>query len=269
MSGRCSARHDDGPSFTEILSIDASSRIPVFSFRMTSAASTLIVMMLTKWQRNQIYQTIVESYLDAAECTLIVTDEKTIIAHTSGSRIEISEEEISSGTATWKYIVDGIVIDGNRHKFRAGRTADDLATGVRRWADEVAQVVEMPDHWVEMQRGRQLIASIQRGAGSAPFTQDEQGQIAAQLQEIKRHIRGQFELTNEQIAQVEEKLDEAAEASKRMGRKDWLLLFSGTIFTLIVTDIVTPGVAEHIFTMVIYGLIHLFTGGGEPPRIPP
>lgn len=50
-----------------------------------------------------------------------------------------------------------------------------------------------------------------------------------------------------------------------MGRKDWLLLFSGTIFTLIVTDIVTPGVAEHIFTMVIQGIAHLF--GGPPPQI--
>ena len=69
------------------------------------------------------------------------------------------------------------------------------------------------------------------------------------------------------MERIEERLDEAAEASKRMGRKDWLLLFSGIIFTLIIAGTVTPDVADHIFTAAINGLIHLFTGGSEPPRI--
>lgn len=51
--------------------------------------------------------------------------------------------------------------------------------------------------------------------------------------------------------------------------KDWLLLFGGSVLSLILTDIVTPRVAEHIFTMVIHGLSHLFAGGNEPPQIPP
>ena len=52
-----------------------------------------------------------------------------------------------------------------------------------------------------------------------------------------------------------------------MGRKDWLLLFGGTVFNLIVTDTVTPSVAGQIFTTVVHGLIHLFTGAGGPPQI--
>jgi hypothetical protein len=91
------------------------------------------------------------------------------------------------------------------------------------------------------------------------------GTFVAQLQVIKRSVAEKFELTNEQIAHIDERLDEAAEASKRMGRKDWLLLFGGTVFNLIVTDTVTPGVAGHIFTMVVQGIAHLF--GGGPPQI--
>ena len=75
------------------------------------------------------------------------------------------------------------------------------------------------------------------------------------------------ELTAEQIEHIDARLDEAEEASKRIGRKDWLLLFGGTILNLIVTDTVTPSVAGHIFTTVVHGLIHLFTGAGGPPQI--
>lgn len=104
---------------------------------------------------------------------------------------------------------------------------------------------------------------------NTPFTRDEQGQIAAQVLAIKRQLAEQFELSSEQIAQVDEKLDEVAEAGTRMARKDWLVYFLGTVTALIITATVTAGVGEHIFTMVIHALGHLFTGGSAPPQIPP
>ena len=114
-----------------------------------------------------------------------------------------------------------------------------------------------------------LIIEIQNNedSGNTPFTNDEQDEIVAKLQAIKNFVAKNFQLTAEQIAHVEERLAEAAEATERMGRKDWLLLFGGTIFNLIVTDTITPGVAGHIFTTVVQGLIHLFTGAGGPPQI--
>ena len=50
------------------------------------------------------------------------------------------------------------------------------------------------------------------------------------------------------MEQVEEKLDEAAEASSRMGRKDWFIYFLGTVTALIITSTVAAGVGEHIFS---------------------
>ena len=87
------------------------------------------------------------------------------------------------------------------------------------------------------------------------------------MQEIKKQVKEQFTLSNEQIERVEESLDELVEAGKRMGRKDWLIYFLGTITALIIAATVTAGVGEQISAMVIHGLIHLFTGGSEPPRI--
>ena len=84
------------------------------------------------------------------------------------------------------------------------------------------------------------------------------------MKEIKGYVRKTYSLSAEQFSHVEARLDEAERASRRMGRKDWLLLFSGTVFTLIITDLVTPDVAHHVFVMALHGLGHLFGNGYKP-----
>jgi len=231
-------------------------------------------MYLTKPQRNMIYEAIAQTELDPAQCDLKVTDDSITILHNAGSVFMVTQTSRlieRMGLADPKFRIRAIVADGSYRLRVVKNDIDYLLPPIREWADEIRQIVEAPDYWAEMKRSEALIADIQgsRGAENTPFTQDEQDEIAARLQEIKKQLKEQFELTDEQIEYIGERLDEAADASKRMGRKDWLLLISGTIFTVIITDIVTPGVAEHIFTAVIHGLSHLFTGGSEPPQIPP
>lgn len=101
--------------------------------------------------------------------------------------------------------------------------------------------------------------------GNSPFTNDERRQIAVDLEGIKEYVREQFDLTGEQIAHINEGLDEAAEATERIGRKDWRLLVYGTIVNLVVADAIPPEVARHILAMVIHAIVQLF--GGGPPHI--
>lgn len=100
--------------------------------------------------------------------------------------------------------------------------------------------------------------------GNAIFTVTEQAAISNELQEIKEYIKKTYSLSDKQMSFISERLDEAEKASQRIGRKDWLLLFSGTILTLILTDLITPDVAQHVFVMALHALRHLF-GGGAPP----
>jgi hypothetical protein len=90
----------------------------------------------------------------------------------------------------------------------------------------------------------------------------ELAQISGQLSEIKRYIRETKALSSEQVAHVEARLDQAEEASHRMGRKEWVLLFGGAVLALILTDTITPDVAQHILSMALHGLAHLFVEGG-------
>jgi hypothetical protein len=116
-----------------------------------------------------------------------------------------------------------------------------------------------------LKRGQESIAVIRRDDfGNTPFTEDEQRQISAQLQEIKDQLEN-FQLSGKRMTQVQQRLDKLEDASHHLGRKDWLIIVITTISPLVVGDIVTPGVARHIFTMIINGLIHLF--GGGPPQI--
>ncbi len=214
-------------------------------------------MLWNKLERNKVYEAIRLNGVDPTECNLTLTDDEAVIAHNSGLVFRIAK------TARRSYKITTIVEDGPTLTTTIGGYAD-VAAYIGRWASDIAA----PGLWAEMQRNRELITNIQReGTNNTPFTQDEQKQIAAQLQVITKQLKEQFKLTNEQIERIEEWRHEATETSTRMGRKDWLIYFLGTITALIITATVTAGVGEHIFTMVVQGLIHLFTGGSEPPRI--
>jgi hypothetical protein len=236
-------------------------------------------MMLNKREKNKIYDAIVERKLDPAEFDLEDTDEKVVITHNSGSQFEFSPKSVNlvpvlvfgpiaddDPFTSVEYEVKAIVAEGIDETSTEPSIDYVITVNIPHWLREIQLTVGVPDYWAELKRSRKSIAIIQRGDfGNTPFIQSEQQQIAAQLQQIKE----QFALSGEQMERIEERLDEAVEASKRMGRKDWLLLFGGIIFTLIIAGTVTPDVADHIFTMAINGLIHLFTGGSEPPQIPP
>jgi hypothetical protein len=82
-------------------------------------------------------------------------------------------------------------------------------------------------------------------------------------------VKKTYSLSSEQLSRVEAMLDEAEAATSRIGRKDWLLLFAGVMFSVIVTDLLPPGVVQHVLMMAFHGLDHLFGGLPPPPKLPP
>jgi hypothetical protein len=75
-------------------------------------------------------------------------------------------------------------------------------------------------------------------------------------------------LSPEQTAHLDERFDQAEAASQRMGRKDWLLLFGGALFSLILSAVVPPEVVQHTLILAAQSLGHLF-GRESSPQIPP
>ena len=175
-------------------------------------------MRLTRLERNVIYEAIVQTNLDPAEFNLEIAGDTAVISHVSGSAFAF--EYIDRGTEVHPphYTVLTAVIDGRTRTFACNTPISNLVQSIQTWAKEAKLVAEAPDYWAEMQRNRELFANIQReDIENAPFTQDEQKQIAAQLQEIKKQVREQFDLTSEQIAHIDERLDESSRSHRTHG----------------------------------------------------
>jgi hypothetical protein len=146
---------------------------------------------------------------------------------------------------------------------------DKICSRFGEWLDGIRKYIvymDEPDLWGRL--GALRAAMADTGFDNTPFTLSEQNTISARIKEAKEYIRTSGELTNEQISQVDARLDHAEEASERIGRKDWLMMVTGSILGLVLTDTVTPQVAGHIFTLVVQGLNHLFGYGGPPPQLP-
>ncbi len=175
------------------------------------------------------------------------------------------------------YVFYGVEGIGNfstlRYSFDQNQESVPLQIFYSDWADLIQEIEkwakEAKAHNVGLQSGEfnpNAAEAAYANSDNRRFTIAEQTEIANQLRMIKESLKQNFKLSAEQIERVEDRLNEAEEASRRLGHKDWILLFSGAVFSLILTDIITPDVAQHIFTAFIHGAGHLFTSGGGPIR---
>jgi len=85
------------------------------------------------------------------------------------------------------------------------------------------------------------------------FTAAERRAISRPDRRDQAQARHAPELTAEQISGVEQKLDDLVEASKRVGRKDWLTMLYGAAFGMIVNDRVPAHIVQAVIAMTIHG----------------
>jgi hypothetical protein len=147
-------------------------------------------------------------------------------------------------------------------------TWKQLMENLYEWAKEVRYEIDTPDLWAEVRRVPEILAAVQdTRATNAPFTPVEQAQISNQLDEVKQLVREQYELTDDQLAVIDQRLDQADEASKRLGRRDWAMMFYGGVISTFMTNAVPPGVIQTVLTTVLHGIGHILGFGGPPPII--
>lgn len=143
-----------------------------------------------------------------------------------------------------------------------GMVFSELYAEACRWGTGLASWIEWPDLWKKVSASAAIPGELTANSDNTPFSASEQTAISDQLKAIAEAVKKDYDLTAEQSAKLDEKFEEAEKASRRMGRKDWGLLFGGAVFSLILTDVITPGVAGHILMMIEHGLGYLF--GGPP-----
>jgi hypothetical protein len=85
---------------------------------------------------------------------------------------------------------------------------------------------------------------------------------------MKAHLKTVPELTLEKLSRIEASLDHLVKASEKVSRKDWRLMFWGTVTSSVASDLLPAPAAQHIFMLAAHGLGHLFGMGGPPLPLP-
>jgi hypothetical protein len=225
---------------------------------------------LTKDRRNQIFRALAKSVIDPRECELYgkESDEfETIIRHVPTGSV-FTAAPLKRKPGIFEIESRNFVRVQSRIGYDPGSETtvlDDpsaINAQILKWASDVRKWADTPDLW-ELARSGNAVIPGERSPDSdnTPFTPDEQQVISSQLKAIGEAVKKANDLTAEQSAKLDEKFEEAEKASRRMGRKDWGLLFGGAVFSLILADVITPGVAGHVLLMVQHGLGHLFLDG--------
>jgi|SRR5665647_141716 len=162
----------------------------------------------------------------------------------------------------------GVVGDGPLREWTL-YTWPSVLEKVKGWAREVKRDVDTPDLWGEVRRRQGVLTgTIYEDSDNTPFTKAELVEIADKVQQIKEFVKTQ-PISEARMLSAEAKLDYVLEASRRLGRKDWAIIFGGAIVSTIVADLLPREVAGDLLTMAAQVLGHIFGGVAGSPQFPP
>jgi hypothetical protein len=227
-------------------------------------------VILTRRQRNEIFERIAACGVDPASCELEDTAQ--------GRQEDVLHRSTQSKFSIWHgndqrpdfYHYSARLIVGGADFYQCMMVEwNTLMDYLEDWTNEVGYEINTPDLWAELRQVPKILKAAQSAdASNEPFTLDERAVVWRLLDQARYAIlREHHELTAEQGSAFEETLDEVKEAVTRVGRKDWVMLANGALLSLVVNDLVPPHVVQSAFNMLITGIAHIFGVGSPPPVI--
>ncbi|AZF22433.1 hypothetical protein [Pseudomonas sp. R3-52-08] len=99
-----------------------------------------------------------------------------------------------------------------------------------------------------------------KDTNNTAFSESELDKIKASFEQVKTELTSRKDIAQEQIALINEKLDEIVEASHRLGRKDWINYAAGLLTSTCVSAAFTPGLIKTLFLTVNSAFSWLFGG---------
>jgi len=217
-------------------------------------------VFLEKWQRNAIFEAIMEAKLNPRDFELEDDgDEARIRVGGSKSIFVIGRDRAVL------YSVNKAVGEGPLAGYGADSWDGLMHPLLSLWLSEVKRDQQTPDLFAELQRERDvLVTAAAAGAENTPFTHAEQDEIAKRLSEIQEYMEKTHDLSLDQKQALDAGISELRAAAGRLGRRDWFGLAVGTL--TILQAVLPPGSIRHIFLMLVQGLAHLH---GFPELPPP
>jgi hypothetical protein len=187
----------------------------------TKVMSAKSAPLLQKWHKNDIFKAIQKIGLDPREFDL----------DDSGTEVRIRNKRSGSyfiaggrpGHHVGRYVIgEGIEVPYEVYSW------DALLPRVDHWLQFVKLDLDTPDLWADLQREVKLLeAGSNEITDNTPFTAEEQKEIARRLDKLAKDVSQAHSLSGAETKALHAKLDYLVDASRRLGRKDWLNAFIG------------------------------------------
>ena len=112
--------------------------------------------------------------------------------------------------------------------------SDDTKIIVQEWLNNLKKEIDAPDLWKLAHEENNLLDSVGRTSTleNTPFLEDEQLLISLKILEIRNFLINTQDLNVHHQQTVKKQLEYLVESSKRLGRKDWMNIGIGALFSL-------------------------------------
>jgi hypothetical protein len=214
-------------------------------------------------QRNETYRAVAAGSVDPRSCEFTEDECSFTITHIPSKSI------ITVRSNNNTYAIETKTDDSDQSRnFSLAASWVEVPRKIKKWAEAASRKHDTPDLWNFSRKVNTLARYSYDDITNEPFSLNEQVKISSQLAKIIEYLKKIYVfMMDEQMALIEARLKDAEVASRRIGRKDWMLLFSGTVFSLIITELLTPSVAHDIFAIAFHNLGPMIFGSG-PGTIP-
>lgn len=122
----------------------------------------------------------------------------------------------------------------------------NVAQHLKVWVSVVRREYLEPDFWHLSKSDKRLVVTQIDDIENVPFTLAEQERLSGAINEIREYLLTSFEHTTAQRQFIEARLQHLEDASKRLGRKDWITLAMGTFTNIVVGVALAPEAAREL-----------------------
>jgi hypothetical protein len=221
----------------------------------TLPGARLVAVALNKWQRNEVFRAVQAAGFSPSEFELDVGATETSLRH-----LPSPSYFIFGGVARRYY--SHCKAGEDLFAERDGMSQFRLMEQVEIWLANVKMDTDTPDLWAEFRGDSSLQAALSEEAiANTPFTPKQRDAIVVRMSELKDHVSRTYSLSEAQMRLLSEKLDDLAEASTHMGRKDWRVLVAGAMILYLLEVALPPDAAREVFSLVVRSIGQIVLGG--------
>jgi hypothetical protein len=203
--------------------------------------------------RNQVFKAIQAAGFDPVEFGVEDEDPDVRIDHRR------SEAYFIITQAGGFYVGRSLVGDESEWPYQA-YSWTNVMERVSRWLGKVKDDVEEPDLWAELRLDTALLVGANQDAiDNSPFTPAERELVAAHLKQVREELQRTYSPLSAQVRELDKKVEYLIDASSRVGRADWRVMYVGVILTWVYSTVLPPDTAH----AAVHTLVALFRAAGQ------